>query len=92
MIKLSSHLVHGCLDELITLLEECCFDPTHDRVVLVGDLVNKGELVWSLVWSPVRMYIFGSMPTAHWCATLPVGDLLCDLIVSRWHKQTHRHS
>jgi len=34
--------VHGCLDELDALLRECSHDERTDRVVLVGDLVNKG--------------------------------------------------
>jgi len=34
--------VHGCLDELIALLEELSVDPSADRVILVGDLVAKG--------------------------------------------------
>lgn len=34
--------VHGCLDELRDLLAECEYEPATDRVVLVGDLVNKG--------------------------------------------------
>ena len=34
--------VHGCLDELDALLRQCTHDPLRDRVVLVGDLVNKG--------------------------------------------------
>jgi hypothetical protein len=42
--SLSLHTaVHGCLDELIALLEKCKFNPAADQVVLVGDLVNKGE-------------------------------------------------
>ena len=34
--------VHGCLDELRELLTECEYDEHSCRVVLVGDLVNKG--------------------------------------------------
>ena len=34
--------VHGCLDELKALLSECKYDAKTTRVVLVGDLVNKG--------------------------------------------------
>jgi hypothetical protein len=33
--------VHGCLDELLALLVRCGHTPA-DRVILVGDLVNKG--------------------------------------------------
>lgn len=34
--------VHGCLDELKQLLDKAEYDATTTRVVLVGDLVNKG--------------------------------------------------
>jgi hypothetical protein len=35
--------IHGCLDELHDILFKCSFNPDNgDRVVLVGDLVNKG--------------------------------------------------
>lgn len=34
--------VHGCFDELEKVLHQCNFDNRFDKVVLVGDLVNKG--------------------------------------------------
>ncbi|GMF26113.1 unnamed protein product [Phytophthora fragariaefolia] len=34
--------VHGCFDELQALLAACAFAPPRDRLVFVGDLVNKG--------------------------------------------------
>ncbi|TDH66996.1 hypothetical protein CCR75_009383 [Bremia lactucae] len=34
--------VHGCFDELQLLLRACQFSSTNDRLVFVGDLVNKG--------------------------------------------------
>lgn len=34
--------VHGCLDELRTLLAKARYNKNKDTVVLVGDLVNKG--------------------------------------------------
>jgi len=34
--------IQGCFDSLQQLLAKCAFDPAHDRLWLVGDLVNRG--------------------------------------------------
>jgi bis(5'-nucleosyl)-tetraphosphatase (symmetrical) len=34
--------IQGCFDSLLRLLERCRFDAAHDRLWLVGDLVNRG--------------------------------------------------
>jgi diadenosine tetraphosphatase ApaH/serine/threonine PP2A family protein phosphatase len=34
--------VHGCFEELKDILVKCKYNPSEDKVVLVGDLVNKG--------------------------------------------------
>lgn len=34
--------IQGCLDPLLQLLETVAFDPEQDRLVAVGDLVNRG--------------------------------------------------
>ena len=34
--------IHGCLKELVALLQEASYRPGHDRAVFVGDLVDRG--------------------------------------------------
>src|SRR5690606_35296703 len=34
--------VHGCYDELLLLLEKVDFNEEKDRLIFVGDLINKG--------------------------------------------------
>lgn len=34
--------IHGCKKELLTLLDKVVYDPEHDHIVSVGDIVNKG--------------------------------------------------
>jgi bis(5'-nucleosyl)-tetraphosphatase (symmetrical) len=34
--------IQGCFDSFMRLLERCAFDPAHDTLWLVGDLVNRG--------------------------------------------------
>lgn len=34
--------VHGCYTELMALLERVAFDPSNDKLLFVGDLVNRG--------------------------------------------------
>jgi bis(5'-nucleosyl)-tetraphosphatase (symmetrical) len=34
--------IQGCYDELLQLLEQICFDHTHDTLWFVGDLINRG--------------------------------------------------
>lgn len=41
--------VHGCLQELKLLLQKCKYSPKEHTVVLVGDLVNKGNLSASVI-------------------------------------------
>ena len=35
--------IQGCYDPLRRLLDEIAFDPHHDRLCLVGDMVNRGH-------------------------------------------------
>lgn len=34
--------VHGCFDELMELLKKVSYDAQNDRLIFVGDLINKG--------------------------------------------------
>jgi len=34
--------IQGCLDPLLALLDQVCFEPARDRLISVGDLVNRG--------------------------------------------------
>lgn len=34
--------VHGCFDELMELLEKVTYNKSNDRLIFVGDLINKG--------------------------------------------------
>jgi bis(5'-nucleosyl)-tetraphosphatase (symmetrical) len=34
--------IQGCFDAFVRLIERCRFDPSADRLWLVGDLVNRG--------------------------------------------------
>lgn len=34
--------VHGCLDELKTILKKLVYNPQSDRLILTGDLISKG--------------------------------------------------
>ena len=35
--------VHGCLVELEELLNSCAYRPGEDRLIFVGDLINRGN-------------------------------------------------
>ena len=35
--------IHGCHDEFIYLLEEINFDPTHDTLYVIGDVIDRGD-------------------------------------------------
>lgn len=43
--------VHGCFDQLQSALQQLGFDPEHDRVFAVGDLIDRGpRSVSALEW------------------------------------------
>lgn len=62
--------LQGCLDPLKCLLERVAFDPTKDRLWLVGDLVNRGPQSWRRCAS--------SMPCAsRWSASWATTTCTC---------------
>lgn len=55
--------VHGCASELATLLNETDANPTRDRILFVGDLINKGPStkdVWQIFRSLGATSILGN--------------------------------
>jgi len=34
--------IHGCLDKVVRLLEVLCYDPTTDRLIFLGDYIDRG--------------------------------------------------
>jgi RNA ligase len=51
--------IHGCLDELLTLLARLDFDPALDSIISVGDIVDRGPRIKETV-----EYLFG-LPSFH---------------------------
>ena len=44
--------VHGCLDELLRLLRIAGFNPLYHRLILLGDIINKGpQSLKTLYWA-----------------------------------------
>ncbi len=55
--------VHGCVRELASLLREAEVNPVRDRVLFIGDLINKGPSsrgVWELFRSVGGVSILGN--------------------------------
>ena len=36
--------IHGCLEEVLTLLEEAEFDRNRDMVIQLGDMIDRGPV------------------------------------------------
>jgi serine/threonine protein phosphatase 1 len=34
--------IHGCLDKVLRLLDVLCYDPTADRLIFLGDYIDRG--------------------------------------------------
>jgi bis(5'-nucleosyl)-tetraphosphatase (symmetrical) len=47
--------VHGCIDEFNELLVKLNYDASHDRVILLGDLVDRGPNSLAVVQKAVKM-------------------------------------
>ena len=41
--------LHGCHDEFMLLLDTVEFDRTKDRIISVGDLIDRGKNSWSCI-------------------------------------------
>ena len=41
--------IHGCYEEFIALLETCGFCPEKDRLILNGDLMDRGPCSWEVL-------------------------------------------
>ena len=55
--------VHGCYRELRDLLKKVKADPEHDRIIFIGDLINKGPSskgVWEIFREMEAMCIMGN--------------------------------
>lgn len=50
--------VHGCFDTLALLLEQVAFDPGCDRLLSVGDLVDRGPRSWQALDWLAQMWLF----------------------------------
>jgi serine/threonine protein phosphatase 1 len=50
--------VHGCFDTLGLLLGQVDFDPTCDRLLSVGDLIDRGPRSWQVLDWLAQMWLF----------------------------------
>jgi len=41
--------IHGCYEEFIALLEKCVFCPEEDKLILNGDLMDRGPCSWEVL-------------------------------------------
>ena len=75
--------IQGCHDELQRLLDHIQFDPSHDRLWLVGDLVNRG---------PDSLKVLRFIKSLGKAATTVLGNHdLHTLAVANGHLQYHRN-
>ena len=53
--------VHGCLDEFNELLEKLKYDPNQDRLILAGDLVDRGPYSAEMIQRARNLNLEGVM-------------------------------
>jgi bis(5'-nucleosyl)-tetraphosphatase (symmetrical) len=47
--------IHGCVDEFDELIEKLKYDPVHDRMILLGDLIDRGPNSVAVVNRAMKM-------------------------------------
>lgn len=70
--------IHGCYDELRTLLDQANFDYQKDRLFVVGDLIDRGPKnaeVLDLLYEPWFHSIIGNHELMMLCATMDTTNM-----------------
>lgn len=52
--------IHGCLAELESVWEQAQFDPKKDRLICLGDLMDRGPRLWAKAQCTCHRWRYGS--------------------------------